>query len=226
MANKIPPVPHRAVLTASDGRLTLAWADFFKHLFIRVGEFEASTNTELAARFPVQTADIGDSQVTLAKFATDAKVGRVVQDVFTQSGAVATGTTTIPYDDSIPQQSTEGTLFLSRAITPQSATNRLVIEAVVHLSSSAAARYMTVALFQDSTADAIAAVAEYVDAANGATTITLRHEMAAGTTSATTFKIHAGTDGAATVTFNGNATARRFGGITVSSLRVSERVPA
>ena len=160
--------------------------------------------------------------VTDAKIATDVK--RVVQDVFTQSGAVATGTTLMPFDDTIPQN-TEGTEYITRSITPTSATNRLVIQARLLLASSAASRCMTMALFQDSTADAIAAVSEFIDAANGFTTLSLTYEMAAGTTSSTTFKIRAGTEGAATTTYNGTGGARKLGGINISSLRVTERVP-
>ena len=50
----------------------------------------------------------------------------LVQAAHTQSGAVQTGTTTIPYDDTIPQN-TEGTEFFTQAITPTSATNKLLI---------------------------------------------------------------------------------------------------
>lgn len=146
-----------------------------------------------------------------------------VQEVHTKSGAVATGTTTIPFDDSIPQI-TEGTEFITASITPQSSENRLTIEAVLYFTSSDAARHLIAALFQDATASALATSSEYIDAADGSTLLILRHEMAAGTIGATTFRIRAGTDSAATVTFNGVGGLRRFGGVTVSSLKVSERV--
>ena len=50
----------------------------------------------------------------------------VVQVVTVTDGEYATGATTTPNDDSIPQI-TEGNEFLSRTITPVSATNRLLI---------------------------------------------------------------------------------------------------
>lgn len=163
---------------------------------------------------------VRDAGITLAKLATSAR--SVLQDIVTLSGAVATGTTTIPFDDTIPQ-STEGTEFLTATITPTSSTSRLVIEAVVHLSSNTAARYLIAALFQDSGANALAAASSYAETVSGPRQVVLLHEMAAGTTSATTFRVRAGADSAATVTLNGVAGARRFGGITVSSLRVQER---
>ena len=61
-----------------------------------------------------------------ANFTFAAASGGVVQTVSTQTGAVATGSTVMPSDNSIPQI-TEGTQFLSRTITPTSATNILSI---------------------------------------------------------------------------------------------------
>ncbi len=201
MSSEMPPLPLLAEMNAPNGLLSRAWAEFFIRLRTRIGGDIELTNAELAA-LP----------------------GRVVQDVFTQSGAVATGTTTIPYDDT-PPQSAEGTEFLTRVITPAAAANRLVIEAVLYFSSSAAARHMIAALFQDASLSAIAASSEYIDAAGGSAMLVLRHEMAAGTLSPTTFKIRVGTDAAATITMNGIGGVRLFGGVTVSSLRVTERMP-
>ncbi len=50
--------------------------------------------------------------------------GSVVQAVNTQTGAVGTTTTIMPFDDTIPQI-TEGSEFMTRAITPTSASNIL-----------------------------------------------------------------------------------------------------
>ncbi len=203
MSSELSPVPLLTPVTDQGGNLTRVWAEWIRELFARVGGNSASTNTELAAAL---------------------LLGRVVQDVFTKSGAVATGTTTIPYDDSIPQIA-EGDEYITRSITPLATTNRLVIEAVLYVTSSADTRHLIAALFQDATAGALAAASLYVDLAGGGGMIVLRHEMEAGTTSATTFRIRIGADSAATVTFNGVGGARRFGGVTVSSLRVTERTP-
>lgn len=146
--------------------------------------------------------------------------GKVVQMVNTQTGAVATGTTTLPADDTIPQN-TEGTQFMTLAITPQSSANTLLIEVQAHLSPSVATS-VTGAIFQDSTAGALAAKAWYESTATGFSELTIRHKMTAGTTSATTFKFRAGMAGAGTLTFNGQGGGRLFGGVMASSITIWE----
>lgn len=151
---------------------------------------------------------------------TGSKVGQVVQ---TQTGAVATGTTTIPLDDTIPQQ-TEGDQYLSLAITPLNASSTLIIEVVITLANSAAVTEI-VALFQDSTANALAAVAESFDSAGSHYVIAFSHRMTAGTTSSTTFKVRAGGAASGTTTLNGAGGSRRFGGVCVSGMTITEILP-
>lgn len=145
----------------------------------------------------------------------------VIQVQHASDAAVATGTTTLPSDDTIPQN-TEGDEYITVSITPKSTTNRLFIRASILLASSAAGFEMTAALFQDSTAGALAATGQTGSNSNENVIITLEYEMAAGTTSSTTFKIRAGTSGAGTTTFNGRAGARLFGGVATSTLTVTE----
>lgn len=146
--------------------------------------------------------------------------GDIVQIVYTQSGALATGTTVLPYDDTIPQI-TEGVEFMTLAITPTSATNKLLIEHIGHYSNSVAA-YVGVALFQDATAGALAAGLQAATSASSPLIYSLRHEMVSGTTSSTTFRIRAGMHTAGTLTFNGESGARKYGGILASSIRITE----
>jgi hypothetical protein len=147
--------------------------------------------------------------------------GSVVQMVSVNSGAVATGTTIMPYDDTIPQI-TEGDEYMTRAITPTSATNRLVIEITAMLSNSVNVNHTSMALFQDATANALAATAFFGQTATEVNSLVLKHEMAAGTTSSTTFRMRAGIQTAGTVTFNGAGAGRKFGGITVSNITIFE----
>jgi len=152
--------------------------------------------------------------------------GKVVQSVTTQDGAVATGTTIIPKDDTIPQN-TEGDEYLSATITPTSATNILRIEFVLNLASGATTfTGTTAALFQDSTADALAATwaARDSTAADARGVASLRYEMVSGTVSPTTFKVRAGTPGAGTTTVNGEAAGRLYGGVYYSSITITEIV--
>lgn len=161
------------------------------------------------------------STIKVNRFENTSAVGYgcVLQVVNTQAGAVATGTTTIPTDDTIPQN-TEGTEFMSLSITPKSATNKLKITVVGSFSYSVSA-VGSMALFQDSTADALAVVTSSIVSSN-TENMTLVHYMTAGTTSSTTFKMRAGAGSAGTITFNGVGGGRYFGGTMASSITIEE----
>lgn len=145
-----------------------------------------------------------------------------VQMVNFETGAVATGTTIIPQDDTIPQN-TEGDQYMSLAITPTNAASLLLIDVTAVLSNSAVAgNSLIAALFQDTTANALAAAYDFQNTATGVMTVHFRHKMTAGTTSSTTFKVRCGGNGAGTTTFNGNGGSRIFGGVMASSITIME----
>lgn len=144
--------------------------------------------------------------------------GLMVQRVKTQTGASATGNTALPSNDTIPQN-TEGDEYMTLAITPTSATNELRID-VVFIGSPSTATRMVACIFQDSTADALA-VATSSPGASEPGTISFSFIMVAGTTSATTFKVRAGLP-SGTLTFNGDAGSRQYGGKMVSSIVIAE----
>ena len=149
--------------------------------------------------------------------------GSVVQSVKTINSAVSTGTTVLPYDDTIPQNTEGIDAVLDRSITPTSATNRLIITVLVNASSSNNAGNFTLALFQDSTANALAATQMTVGAnTNAGQSVTLIWEMAAGTTSSTTFKARIGNDQAGTTTINGAGGGRKYGGVCASIMKIQE----
>lgn len=147
--------------------------------------------------------------------------GDEIQRVQSTDSAVATGTTTTPQDDTIPQN-TEGTQFMSQAITPQAACNLLDVESEAQLYTSAAGSIMTVALHQDSTANALFARAAGVSGATPDAPLAFSYQMRADTVSATTFKVRVGPHSAATVSFNGHAGTRNYGGVCYSFLRIRE----
>lgn len=151
---------------------------------------------------------------------TNALAGSVLQVVNTQTGAVTTGTTVIPDDDTIPQN-TEGDEYMTLAITPSNSNNKLKIDVVCHLSNGSQ-NTLTAALFQDSTANALAAAKHHAPITATLQAVIFTHYMTAGTTSATTFKVRAGTDGAGTTTFNGVSGARKYGGVLASSITIQE----
>lgn len=147
--------------------------------------------------------------------------GSVVQIVQNYSGAAATGSTLVVSDDTIPQN-TEGDQYLSLAITPTSATSTLIIQVSFNYSASASVNVIG-ALFQDTTASAIAVATSSTINSGGFMQVNLLHKMTAGTTSATTFKFRAGSS--ATITMNGAGGARRFGGVYASSIVITEVLP-
>jgi len=159
----------------------------------------------------IADSSVGNTQLSL---------GVSVQFASTSYSAVASGTTTIPFDDTVPQN-TEGTEFMTVSITPKSASNILVVEVLGYYANSAAVT-TSQALFQDSIANALAATPVYQATANGSVNISTTYQMVAGTTSSITFKVRTGGSGAGTVTFNGEGGSRKFGAITKSYIKVTE----
>jgi len=174
-------------------------------------------DSKLNTNDSVVTANITNSAVTYAKVAT----GFPVQVVSTTSSAFSSGTTIIPLDDTIPQI-TEGDEYMTLAITPKSSTNTLVIQVVAALANATAGGNMQGAIFQDSTANALAATSVRFVGASDSMVLPLTHSMTAGTTSATTFRFRAGTNVGGTTTFNGRAGSRLFGAITKSTIVITE----
>lgn len=149
------------------------------------------------------------------------KTGDLIQCQSVSTGAVATGTTVTNNDDTIPQN-TEGDQYLSQAIIPTSAVNLLVVRSQAFVSHSISGIIMQIALFQDSTANALQAAELFVSSNVVPSTLNLSHRLLAGTASAMTFKIRLGASAAGTTTFNGASGARLLGGVAGSYLAVDE----
>ena len=169
-------------------------------------------------------ADVFDLTDAYAFSGAVTGAGKIVQVVSEQTGAAATGTTVMPRDDSIPQND-EGIEVMTLAITPTNSSNKLLIE-VLTFTGFNSDNNSCVALFQDSTAGALAsantgyAVSTSLPTQNGH----IRHFMAAGTTSATTFKVRCGSAASGTTTFNGGGGSRTMGGTLCSSITITEIV--
>jgi len=148
----------------------------------------------------------------------DKKTGDVVQTRFQAVTTSATGTTVLPADNTIPQN-TEGDQYMTDSITPTSAINLLRIRSLMLLGFNSGT--MTAALFQDSTANALRATTVLI-ASNSAATLPLNHTMLAGTTSSTAFKWRAGSSGAGTTTFNGAAGTQLYNGVAGSETEITE----
>lgn len=144
--------------------------------------------------------------------------GAVLQTAYASTTALGTFTTTIPRDDTIPQN-TEGTEALTCSITPLSASSNLLVHASGFFDTSASVRVVC-ALFRDTTADAIAARLQFLAAAEGHFDIEVR--VAASSTSATTFKLRIGPSSAATIYLNGQGGTRLFGGVGITTMTIME----
>ena len=189
---------------------------------IKVDKISPQSGTDLAVGDSGDTITIpSGATITNSGTATGFGGGKLLQVVNSSDSTFVTGTTTMPYDNTIPQI-TEGNELLTVAITPASASNYLYIIAMVQGTSSAEGRWQ-MALFQDSTANALATAMINSDHTAGSDMdqCQLFHYMSAGTVSATTFRIRAGTNSASTIRMNGTASIQ-YGTTMASSLTVME----
>lgn len=145
--------------------------------------------------------------------------GRVVQTVNIQDGEVATGTTIMPADNTIPQK-TEGNEYMILPFTPTDINNVILIE-VNLIEANPSTNVMSVALFQGATANALASVVEY-SAGNVLMAHSFTHKMIAGTIEEIIFRVRAGLASAGTTTFNGISGGRVHGGVLASSITITE----
>jgi hypothetical protein len=141
------------------------------------------------------------------------------------TGTVSTTGSALAADNTIPQSS-EGVQICTQAITPANSSNKLSISFLGQIQNAGGTFPIiaTIALFQDSTANALAAEAKHIDVTQKMGQLSLKHTMTAGTTSSTTFKIRVGlSDGTSTVYCNLSGTgAAVFGGVCTSHFEIQE----
>lgn len=146
--------------------------------------------------------------------------GHQVTCVVQSTGSVASGSTLIPIDNTIPQN-TEGDQYLSAIIIPSSAAHLVEVESHLQIANSAANPALTAALFQDSAANALASTI-ISSATNALEVLRLAYIGLMGLSVPTTFKVRAGSASAGTTTFNGSGGAPLMSGTLYSFLRVRE----
>lgn len=149
--------------------------------------------------------------------------GTPVQSVSESTTTSDSSTTTIPYDNTIPQQSSDGELIaaLNCTITPQYADSLLLVEAIIPVVDADGSRVLSLAAFRDATEDAIAVSAHTTTGANYTGQMHLKALVAAGSTSATTFKLHYGPN-AGTMYMLRNGAGNLFGGVAAAMMTVTE----
>lgn len=195
--------------------------EYFTPAYVLNTGNETISGIKTFSSFPItpSSAPTSNYQVANKKYVDDSiSSGKVIQQVRYQTGSAISCTVAIPADDTIPQN-TEGTEVMTLAITPTSSSSVLVIEVVV-IGQNSAAQNVVSALFQDSTANALAC-SYCASPANYNENHCFKHYMTAGTTSSTTFKVRVGAN-SGTYTFNGYGGSRLYGGVLSSSITITE----
>lgn len=146
---------------------------------------------------------------------------RVIKRNDITASAVATGTTVMNADDTIPQV-TEGDQYMSHTYTPVSTSSVIRIEVILHLATTHTTATGIAGLFLDGAADAVAAGMNRPGGSNSVTVVTFNHTFSNTSLSNQVWTIRAGFSGAATTTFNGVSGGRLLGGYLYSTLRVTE----
>ena len=176
---------------------------------------------------PVAIATGSDGQVLTSAgagappaFEAAAAGGKVLQCISQVYTTQTSTTTTFPNDDTIPQIG-EGVQIFSQAITPAHASNILMFDVVLSMGTANGSSTYGAALFQDSTANALAYFLSTSMEANTSLSFPFFFRMAAGTTSATTFTVRiAGSGG--TTKINILSGGGSYGSILQSTMRVWE----
>jgi hypothetical protein len=142
------------------------------------------------------------------------------QIVFFRTSDYSSGSTIIPIDNTIPQN-TEGDQYMSIDFIPLSSKSILEIDVNATLSFSSSGT-ITMALFQDSVANAICSKpAGFVGGPGEMIGAFMRHILKSTSTSLTTFKFRAGNVNAGTTYFNGNGSAI-YNNTLFSSITIKE----
>lgn len=145
-----------------------------------------------------------------------------VQVITFQTHTADSTASNIPSDATKPRWD-EGAEFWSQAVTPKSATSKIIIEIVATIGSSTTGNQLKVALFKNATlaTDVAVAVVSQEAASNGTNNITLKWEEVSGSTAARTYAARFGAE-AGTCHLNNNSASETMGGIYVTHVEVRE----
>jgi len=194
---------------------------------IGTGTYTASGTTLSRTLIESSTGSLlnltGAAVVFVTAAAQDIGGGKLVQFGNTSTGAVATGTNTFPFDDTIPQI-TEGDQYMSLVYTPLSVSNSLLIN-VNWFGARTGAASISAALFRNGVSDALTVASLRGAAVNELRTISFSHFFTVPTISPITFSVRAGASAEATTTFNGFSGGRIYGGAGSSSITILEFAP-
>lgn len=184
----------------------------------------ASTWARIAAAGATTVLHGGTTPAFSAIVTADLPAGTVLQYVTAKSSAEAHGTGIYTIDDNVPANTSGNILSaLNLAITPKNSSNILEFSGVIYMSNdTTASSNFVIALHQDSVANALDWCIDGKSGNDIINAVPFYFTIAAGTTSATTFKFYYGGTSASTTTVNGIASARKGGGVLYSVATVKE----
>lgn len=184
-----------------------------------------STNASTPGGGAVNYRRLGEAKTiaSSASFATAdtfsiSYMGKVKQVKYVESGAVETGATAIPSDDTVPQTS-EGDAFYTLTITPTNANSQLYIDGLIWAASSAGG-FISACVERSPYLGQFICGEHGVGDANIPYPIPFHGRMVASTTSTLTFRVRVGSGG--TTTVNGYSGGRILGGSFKSYFRITE----
>ncbi|HVX30027.1 MAG TPA: hypothetical protein VHA53_06065 [Nitrolancea sp.] len=164
----------------------------------------------------------GRDDIGRAQLATGFGAVTLQSVVVASTAAQSTCSGTVPFDDTIPQNS-EGTQVLTGSFTPLSGSSVITLDAVIYGVPASSGVDVSMALYKDTDANAIAA--GWMSAENNARMIrhALSYRFASPGTSAMTLALRVGAN-TGNFYINGNSSGRLGGGVLLSFLRATEHL--
>jgi len=147
--------------------------------------------------------------------------GEVIQSKRTSVSQLASGNTTVPLDDTIPQIN-EGFEFITVAISPYAASNLVNATAKGYYAFDVDNAFVAQSIFRDATANALATSGTFMPFNGSACEILTDVSVLAATGSSTTFRVRTGAQIAGNIQINGSNGSRRYGGALNSFIEVKE----
>jgi hypothetical protein len=152
--------------------------------------------------------------------------GAVRQMVVTQDNTALSTSSNIPYDSTIPQNS-EGVEYtqIATTFTPTDAASILEIEVFIALYQLNSGGNALGALFQDSTANALAAANKTPATSGYSDDMYIRYRVVAGSTSARTYKFRYGANANSMLINHVSGNTTFLGNVIYSHMKVTEFAP-
>jgi len=138
-------------------------------------------------------------------------------------GSFASGTTQIPFDDTIPQN-TEGTEFMKTNFVPLKIGSKIELNVKAFNTNSTQNVATLGALFKTGSTDALASNYQLGVLAEGGNILSIDCYDIPNSTNAIDYSLRLGGSNASTIYFNGLASGRRFGGNLASTIIIKEYV--